>query len=349
MKENSDNILTKLQDELDSEKKNFDCKKDFLWTNTASFHNARRKAMLDKYPEIQNLFGWDIWETIFCSLTIIFQFLINYYVCITKISWIYVIIITYVVSALMNHSLFLAMHEATHRSLLPYRWMNDFLAICTNMPMGVPAAVAFKRYHIDHHVGIGIDGFDMDIPTEFEAKFFQTKLGKLIFILIIPLTYTLRPIFIKPKHILKMEVLNWFIVICSDILILYYGGAKCLFYFLGGSLMGMSIHPVAGHFIAEHYFVSQTKLQETYSYYGIGNLFSYNAGYHVEHHDFPLIPGRKLPLLHKIAKEYYQDLSAYQSWTKVLYDFVMDDQVTCYNRIKRTSLRNEKILKEKKN
>lgn len=31
--------------------------------------------------------------------------------------------------------------------------------------------------------------------------------------------------------------------------------------------------------------------------YGIWNLFTYNVGHHNEHHDFPRIPGSRLPAL----------------------------------------------------
>ena len=134
--------------------------------------------------------------------------------------------------------------------------------------------------------------------------------------------------FIYPKPIQYLEVVNLVLALTFDCSMCYFFGGKTLAYFILGTLMGLSLHPIAGHFIAEHYVFNEG--QETYSYYGPLNAITYNVGYHnerrlptapshrrchrlslVSDHDFPYIPGRNLPKLRKIAPEYYDTLPHY--------------------------------------
>merc|ERR1711988_1472986 len=92
---------------------------------------------------------------------------------------------------------------------------------------------------------------------------------------------------------------------------------------------------VAGHFVAEHYvFVEGV---ETYSYYGPLNLICWNVGFHNEHHDFPKVPGWRLPMVRAIAPEYYDNLPHHKSWTGVLWNYVTDPTMGPFNRVLRGS------------
>ena len=114
---------------------------------------------------------------------------------------------------------------------------------------------------------------------------------------------------------------------------IYFVGWSPLLYLLFSAFFAGSLHPVAGHFISEHYVFKEG--QETYSYYGPLNKLTYNVGYHNEHHDFPAIPGSRLPKLRKLAPEFYDSLYYHKSWTKVLIQFILNSSLGLYSRIKR--------------
>eukprot|EP00999_Lentomonas_sp_LEN2_P000576 NODE_1574_length_807_cov_90.054412_g1525_i0.p1 GENE.NODE_1574_length_807_cov_90.054412_g1525_i0~~NODE_1574_length_807_cov_90.054412_g1525_i0.p1 ORF type:complete len:239 (+),score=39.07 NODE_1574_length_807_cov_90.054412_g1525_i0:71-718(+) len=189
-----------------------------------------------------------------------------------------------------------------------------------------------------HHVYQGVKPFDTDIPGDWEADCVRNNLLlKILFIFMIPVTYSMRPAVVHPLKKTAMEAFNFMLILATDALIFYNFGGKGLFYILCGTLMGMCMHPAAGHFLAEHYCWEPES--ETSSYYGPWNILMYNVGYHVEHHDFPRVPGSRLPALRKIAnsgkKEWYPSDKRYQSWPWFLIRFLYDPTMGLYNRVTR--------------
>ena len=130
-------------------------------------------------------------------------------------------------------------------------------------------------------------------------------------------------------------------------------GWPALAYLIVSSFLAGSLHPCAGHFIAEHYVFARSQqspasvratapaldpavpLPETFSYYGPLNVLTYNVGLHNEHHDFPAIPWSRLPALHQLAREFYAPLPHHTSWVGVLWQFVWDREVGMWCRVKR--------------
>lgn len=230
----------------------------------------------------------------------------------------------------------IAIHELSHGLGFKKPLHNKLCAIFANLPMGIPSAITFKKYHMEHHRYQGEDQIDVDIPTAYEGIIFCNTALKFIWVILQPLFYSIRPLFVRPKKAGFWEFVNVSAVFGFDFLIFYFFGFKSVFYLIIGTLLGMGVHPVAGHFIAEHYVF--VKGQETYSYYGPLNWVTFNVGYHNEHHDFPRVPGSRLPLLRKMAPEFYDTLPHHTSWTKVIFDYITDPAVGPFSRIKRQTL-----------
>ena len=294
-------------------------------------HAERRKKILAKYPQIVGLYGHDARSGVFGITTVVIQLYMAWAVSGIQSIWT-LMILTYVLSGTLNHSLLLAMHEGCHDLVFKHRWANQLFSTIVNIPMGVPAAAMFKIYHGDHHSGMGVDGVDTDIPTETEARLFTGVFGRMIWVILQPFFYAMRPMIIRPRSKPRGAWTVCFLQILFDLAILVFLGWKSFLYLFGGSLLGTGLHPMSGHFVAEHFeFV---RGQETYSYYGPLNWLTYNVGHHIEHHDFPRIPGWKLPLVRKIAPEFYTSPS-YTSWTRVIFDFIVGRNMTLFGRVKR--------------
>lgn len=113
-------------------------------------------------------------------------------------------------------------------------------------------------------------------------------------------------------------------------------GIKPYIYLIESSFFAGSLHPLAGHFIAEHYLWDGLP-QETYSYYGWLNIFAYNVGYHNEHHDFPSVAWTRLPALRALAPEFYDTIPSHPSWPMVTVNFIRDKEVGMFARAKRVA------------
>jgi len=316
---------------------------DFEWTCENEPHAVRRMEILKKYPQIRELFGHD--KNMKWKVTLLVLIQIAMLPLVSTMSWTMIFLLGYCFGGVINHALTLAIHEIAHNLAFGHSrpFSNRLLGFWANLPIGIPASISFKKYHLEHHRYQGDEIFDTDIPTAIEAKLFCTTFGKFCWLLLQPLFYAIRPLLVYPTPPLKLEVVNLIIQLTFNVAVVYFFGAKAMVYLLGGTLLALGAHPVAGHFVAEHYMFH--KGYETYSYYGILNCLTFNVGYHNEHHDFPAVPGCNLPKLREIARDYYDTLPHHDSWVKVLYDFVMDPDIGPYARVKRKH--RESVMKQR--
>lgn len=252
----------------------------------------------------------------------------------------------YIIGATANQNLFLAIHEISHNLAFKSPFANRLLAVLANLPIGIPYSASFRPYHLTHHKSLGVDGLDTDLPTALEAWFLDSVAGKAFFCTFQILFYALRPMMVYKIPLTWIHAFNIAVQLAFDYAIVHFFGGKALGYFILSSFLAGSLHPCAGHFIAEHYVFGQNTPAsraaaksaaptETYSYYGVLNLLTYNVGLHNEHHDFPAIPWTRLWKLNEIANEFYRDLPCHHSWVGVIWQFIMDKEVGLWCRVKR--------------
>ncbi|GBL90047.1 Sphingolipid delta(4)-desaturase DES1 [Araneus ventricosus] len=306
---------------------------DFEWVYTDEPHATRRKEILKKYPEIKSLMGHDPNFKYVVTGMVLVQ-CISFWL-LKDASFLTLFIAAYCFGGVINHSLGLAVHEIAHNLAFGHSkpMYNRIFGMFANLPIGIPMSISFKKYHLEHHRYQGDEKLDTDLPTRMEAKLFCTTFTKFLWVLLQPFFYTLRAFFVYPKPPTSLEIINVIVQIIFDAFVWYFCGAHMIGYMIGGTLLAMGFHPVAGHFISEHYMFK--KGFETYSYYGPLNFITFNVGYHMEHHDFPSVPGSRLSQVKSIAKEYYDDLPQHNSWMKVIWDFITDPAIGPYARVKR--------------
>eukprot|EP00055_Hartaetosiga_balthica_P000238 m.136042 g.136042 ORF g.136042 m.136042 type:complete len:341 (-) comp10382_c0_seq1:782-1804(-) len=306
---------------------------EFYWDKESEPHALRRKDLLNKYPKVKDLMGPCPKTKWIILATVVFQFYMAY-LC-TTLPWYAVFFLAYAVSGTLNHMMMMGIHELSHNLAFKLPEANKVLSIFASLPLGLPVAISFRRYHLEHHKYQGEDGIDVDVPTRTEALLFKTWYGKFLWMVMQPIFYSIRPMIIRPKKLGPWEFANLVVVVLVDYFMFTYVGPASLFYMIGGALLGAGLHPVAGHFLGEHLVWNKG---ETYSYYGPLNFFTFNVGYHNEHHDFANIPGSRLPEVRNIAAEFYDDLPRVTSWVGVIYDFIFNYDARLFDRTKRDTL-----------
>ncbi|KAI0405991.1 fatty acid desaturase-domain-containing protein [Xylaria palmicola] len=321
--------------------------RDFFWTYTEEPHRTRRLEIIKAHPEVTKLCGPEPLTKYVVLLVVSIQVACAYLVRDTPFLSLPFWLLAYVVGATANQNLFLAIHEISHNLAFRSPTANRLLAIFANLPIGIPYSASFRPYHLTHHKSLGVDGLDTDLPTALEAVFLDSILGKAFFCTFQILFYALRPMAVYRVPFTWVSALNVAVQLAFDAAVLALLGRQSLLYLVLSSFLAGSLHPLAGHFIAEHYvYATVTPAQadpangipvpETYSYYGPLNFLTYNVGLHNEHHDFPAVPWTRLHRLHDVAREFYADLPHHTSWTYVLWRFIFDESVGIRCRVKRS-------------
>jgi sphingolipid delta-4 desaturase len=307
---------------------------EFIFSSAPEPHRDRTKDILRKHPEVRGLIGTN--PSTFWWTVVIVAGQLALAVLAARLSWWLVLALAFCIGAFANHALFVIIHECAHKLVFRRKLPNTLTAIFANLPLFVPGALTFQKYHLKHHAFQGVYELDADLPSRWEARLIgHSVLGKAIWLLLYPIFQALRPIRIKEVPLFdRWTTTNLLIQIGFDVAVYFVLGPKALVYLALSLFFSIGLHPLGARWIQRHFITSEGE-QETYSYYGFLNSLTFNVGYHNEHHDFPSVPWNHLPRIRAAAPEVYQELSYHRSWTRLLFRFLLDPTLSLWSRVTR--------------
>lgn len=305
--------------------------RDFIFDNEPNHHIKRRAEILSKHPEIRNLYGAYPPSALYIILIVTTQIILAYFL--RNQAWWIVALAAYAVGAFFNHSLYVMIHECTHNVVLRSAFGNKIMGLICDIPLVLPSAMGFRKYHMIHHKHLGEYSYDPDIVSYTEGHLVgNSSIKKALWIMFFSISQGLRPLKVKfYKPLNSWTVFNTIMNLGINIVVYVYIGPFALLYLGLSTLFALGLHPLGGRWIQEHFIT--TKGQETYSYYGPLNKLAFNMGFHNEHHDFMNIAWINQPKIKAMAPEYYDNLTSYNSWTKVLLNFIFNKNIDSFTRM----------------
>ncbi len=166
----------------------------------------------------------------------------------------FVLLNAYLVGGFFNHTLHCCIHDLTHYCGGCNMMVNRIVAMLCNIPMGIPSAISFGRYHSDHHNFLNEIKQDPDLPLPWESKLsYNHRWYKYLFYTIIEAFYALRPVFMNNPSVRIDELVNYAFIVFTNYLIYHFWGSSALIFTLIAGMSSIGPHPAAIHIIAEHY------------------------------------------------------------------------------------------------
>jgi len=306
---------------------------EFLYSDTPEPHRERTKGILKQHPEVRELISRNPISFLLILAVVAFQTLIA--IVVRDQPWWVCLVVAYAVGAYANHSLFVLVHECAHNLIFKGKAPNILAGMLADMPNLVPSSVSFRSYHLKHHSFQGDYYLDADLASRWEARLVGSTLpGKMLWLLFFPVFQALRPPRLKEIGFVNgWTFVNWVVVLGYDVLMLVFFGGGTLLYLALSFFFSIGLHPLGARWIQEHYLTHPP--QETYSYYGPLNIVALNVGFHNEHHDLPSVPWNRLPQVKRLAPEWYDNLVSHRSWTKLLWRFLSDSNLSLFSRMVR--------------
>jgi hypothetical protein len=139
---------------------------DYIHVTHGEPHAQRGRRMLAAHPELRALAGTEPRSALWTLLLVAAQ--IGLALAVGNRSW--MIWGPPFVGATIDHALWALIHDTCHNLIFRWRTANRWVAILANLPLVVPGAISFGKYHLLHHRHMGDLDFDAGIPGPTEAR-----------------------------------------------------------------------------------------------------------------------------------------------------------------------------------
>jgi sphingolipid delta-4 desaturase len=305
----------------------------FAISSAPAPHRDRARALVRAHPEIRDLTGPAPITGAFVLLLVAAQVGIAW--ALRDVQWWLLAAAAWLVGAFLAHGLWVLIHDCTHNLVFRRPSHNHALQIFANLPLLLPAASAFRKFHILHHRHQGDPDLDVDLPQAIEARLIgHGLLGKALWMLNFWFFQSLRVVQLKRVSFVdRWYAANVVLALAFAAAVGAALGSGALLYLFLSAIFGIGLHPLGARWIQEHQLVEPD--QETYSYYGPLNRVAFNVGYHNEHHDAVGVPWLRLPKVRRMAPEFYDGLYAHRSWTRIWLTFLFDPSQSLHDRMVR--------------
>jgi len=298
-------------------------------------HVDRRKEILEKYPQVRELFGRDILTFKITVAIFVGQLAIAAF-CgwLSLAHWGPIVLLAFCVGAFANHANFVIIHDAIHNCVFESTLANKWTAILADLSNGFPTAMGFRCYHIKHHSHLSAYDYDADVPSHWEVEFVgNSSWRKALWLFFFPAIQLARLNRLKGTVPIwgAWTYVNIAVITAFDIFILWaFGPGALLYLFLSFWFSVGGLHFLSARWLQEHFAFAPG--QGTFDYYGPLNAVALNIGYHNEHHDFHEIPWSRLPQLRAMAPDFYDNQIFHRSWVALMFTFIFDPRYSLRTR-----------------
>src|SRR4051812_46810314 len=122
---------------------------DFVRVDSREPHYERTRRLLALHPEVRALVGREPRTAVAIFGIVALQIVLAWML--RDKPWWMILLAAYGIGAFASHALWTLIHECTHNLVFTKSGENSWLQIFANIPLLVPSAIAFRRFHILHH------------------------------------------------------------------------------------------------------------------------------------------------------------------------------------------------------